>query len=64
MGMPRLTQNASRNSRKSASTMKTSTNPVAPLRAMRVSRPARISPWSCQIVSEMPSGTRACMSST
>ena len=64
MGIPRLTQNASRSSRKSASTTKTSRNPVAPLRSMRLSRSLRTFAWSCQIVSEMPSGSRDCESST
>ena len=74
MGMPRLTQNASRSSRNRASTRNTSTNPPSPFRSMVVSRAWSIVDWSCQTVSKMPAGsvgrvrstyswTRAAMSS-
>ena len=42
IGMPRLTQKATRSSRKSASTTRTSANPAAPLRSMSASRSCRI----------------------
>ena len=64
IGMPRLTQKASRSSRNSASTMKTRANPVAPLRSMRVSRSFSTSAWSCQSVIETPSGSRDLARST
>ena len=64
MGMPRLTQNASRSSVSSASTMKTSTNPVAPLRAMSHSRSLRIRAVFCQTVSEIPGGSVGALRST
>ena len=64
MGMPRLTQNARRSSRNSASTRKTSANPATPVLIIRDSRLPSIFAESCQIVSVTPSGSRACASST
>ena len=63
-GIPRLTQKASRSSRKSASATNTSTNPVAPLRSMRVRRSFSPSASLSQMVIETPSGSRACVRST
>ena len=41
IGMPRLTQNASRKRRNNASTINTRQNPVSPLRIIRSRRPFR-----------------------
>ena len=62
-GIPRLTQSARRRSRKRASAMKTSANPVAPVRSISDSRALNIFAVSCQIVSEIPAGRRVCASS-
>ena len=59
IGIPRLTHTARRISRNSASTPKTSTKPAAPLFSRSASRPFRISDWSCQSVSVIPSGNQA-----
>ncbi len=56
IGMPRLTQTASRSSRNSASIRNTSANPARPLRPMIDSRPCMYSAWFCHTVSAMPSG--------
>ena len=64
IGMPRLTQNASRSSVSNASTMNTSTNPVAPLRAMSHSRSPRTRAPFCQTVSEIPGGSVGAVRST
>ena len=64
MGMPRLTQNARRSSRNSASTRNTNANPAKPLRSISASWLLSDSASSCQTVSETPSGRRACASST
>ena len=59
IGIPRLTQKASRMSRNSASTTKTSMNPAAPFSNMIASRSVSTSDWSCQTVSLTPSGNQA-----
>ena len=64
IGMPRLTQKASRSSRNSVSTMKTSTNPLAPVRSIRLRRSFSTSASFSQIVIETPSGSRARVRST
>ena len=64
MGIPRLTQNASRSSRNSASTRKTSAKPAKPLCSISASVLFSDSASFCQTVSETPSGRRACASAT
>ena len=64
MGMPRLTQNAKRSSRNSASTRNTSANPAKPLCSMSESWLFSDSASFCQTVSDTPSGRRACASAT
>ena len=58
MGIPRLTQNASRSSRNRLSRMNTSRKPVPPVRSIRRSCESMISPTFCQTVMEMPGGQR------
>ena len=60
MGIPRLTQNARRSSRNSASITNTSAKPMAPFRSMSDSRSIRTSAWFIQTVSVIPSGMPAC----
>ena len=64
IGIPRLTQKASRMSRNSVSTTKTSRKPAAPLPSMMASRSDSTSDWSCHTVSVMPSGSHAPARST
>ena len=63
-GMPRLTQNARRSSRNSASRMKTTTKPDRPFRTINDRRALSNFAWSCQTVIEIPSGNVAWVRST
>ncbi len=62
--MPRLTQNARRSSRNSASTRNTSAKPAKPVCSISASWLLSDSASFCQTVSETPSGRRACASAT
>ena len=64
IGIPRLTQNARRSSRNSASTRNTSANPATPLRSISESWLFSDSASFCHTVSVTPSGRRARASST
>ena len=56
MGIPRLTQNARRSSRNTASRANTSARPAAPFPSMSPSRSISASAWFIQPVSLIPSG--------
>ena len=64
IGMPRLTQNARRSSRNSASTRNTSANPATPLRSISESWLFSDSALFCHTVRVTPSGRRARAHST